>query len=97
CAEPAACASCHGMLRLERGTIRCVVCEAPGRCASCGATDFGIARRGAERVEEWVRGGATVPVALIDRDDAPRPPLEPEGLAGGAGALKNVGSPGMDI
>jgi primosomal protein N' (replication factor Y) (superfamily II helicase) len=97
CAEPAACASCHGMLRLERGTIRCVVCEAPGRCASCGATDFGIARRGAERVEEWVRGVATVPVALIGRDDAPRPPPEREVLVGGVDALKDVGSPGLDL
>ncbi len=97
CAEPAACASCHGMLRVERGTIRCVVCEAPGRCASCGATDFGIARRGAERVEEWVRGVATVPVSLIGRDDAPRPPLEREVLVGGADALKDVGSPGLDL
>ena len=97
CAEPAACASCHGMLRLERGTIRCVVCEAPGRCASCGATDFGIARRGAERVEEWVRGVATVPVSLIGRDDAPRPPLEREVLVGGVDALKDVGSPGLDL
>ena len=97
CTEPAACASCHGMLRLERGTIRCVVCEAPGRCASCGATDFGIARRGAERVEEWVRGVATVPVSLIGRDDAPRPPLEREVLVGGVDALKDVGSPGLDL
>jgi primosomal protein N' (replication factor Y) len=97
CAEPAACASCHGMLRLERGTIRCVVCEAPGRCASCGASDFGIARRGAERVEEWVRGIATVPVSLIGRDDAPRPPLEREVLVGGVDALKDVGSPGLDL
>ena len=72
CGEPAACAACLGMLRLERGSIRCVVCEAPGRCASCGATDFGIARRGAERVEEWARGVATVPVSLIGRDDPPR-------------------------
>jgi primosomal protein N' len=85
------------MLRLERGTIRCVVCEAPGRCASCGATDFGITRRGAERVEEWVRGVATVPVSLIGRDDPPRPPLEREVLVGGVDALKDVGSPGLDL
>jgi primosomal protein N' (replication factor Y) len=97
CAEPAACASCLGMLRLEGGTIRCVVCEAPGRCASCGATDFGIARRGAERVGEWARGVANVPVSLIGRDDPPRAPLEREVLVGGVDALKDVGSPGLDL
>ncbi len=97
CGEPAACASCLGMLRLERGSVRCVVCEAPGRCASCGATDFGIARRGAERVEEWARGVATVPVSLIGRDDPPRAPIEREVLVGGVDALKDVGSPGLDL
>lgn len=97
CGEPAACASCLGMLRLERGSIRCVVCEAPGRCATCGATDFGIARRGAERVEEWARGVANVPVSLIGRDDPPRAPLAREVLVGGLDALKDVGSPGLDL
>jgi primosomal protein N' (replication factor Y) len=97
CGEPAACASCLGMLRLERGSIRCVVCEAPGRCASCGATDFGIARRGAERVEEWARGVATVPVSLIGRDDPSRAPIEREVLVGGVDALKDMGSPGLDL
>jgi len=97
CGEPAACASCLGMLRLERGSIRCVVCEAPGRCASCGATDFGIARRGAERVEEWARGVAAVPVSLIGRDDPSRAPVEREVLVGGVDALKDVGSPGVDL
>jgi primosomal protein N' (replication factor Y) len=97
CGEPAACAACLGMLRLERGAIRCVVCEAPGRCASCGATDFGIARRGAERVEEWARGVATVPVSLIGRDDPPRAPLEREIVVGGVDALKDVGAPGLDL
>ena len=97
CGEPAACAACLGMLRLERGSIRCVVCEAPGRCASCGAADFGIARRGAERVEEWARGVATVPVSLVGREDPPRAPLEREVLVGGVDALKDVGSPGIDL
>jgi primosomal protein N' len=97
CGDPAACAACLGMLRLERGSIRCVVCEAPGRCASCGATDFGIARRGAERVEEWARGVATVPVSLIGRDDPPRAPLEREIVVGGVDALKDVGAPGLDL
>ncbi len=97
CGEPAACASCYGLLRLERGSIRCVVCEAPGRCASCGRTDFGVVRRGAERVEEWARGVATVPVSLVGRDDAPRPPHEREVLVGGVDALKDLGSPRLDL
>jgi primosomal protein N' (replication factor Y) len=97
CGDPAACASCFGLLRLERGSIRCVVCEAPGRCASCGRTDFGVVRRGAERVEEWARGVATVPVSLVGRDDPPRPPHEREVLVGGVDALKDLGSPGLDL
>ena len=97
CGEPAACASCFGLLRLERGSIRCVVCEAPGRCASCGRTDFGVVRRGAERVEEWARGVATVPVSLVGRDDPARLPHEREVLVGGVDALKDLGSPGLDV
>jgi len=97
CGEPAACALCYGLLRLERGSIRCVVCEAPGRCASCGRTDFGVVRRGAERVEEWARGVATVPVSLVGRDDPPRPPHEREVLVGGVDALKDLGSPRLDL
>ncbi|MGA9162108.1 MAG: hypothetical protein WB297_14750 [Actinomycetota bacterium] len=97
CGEPAACASCLGTLRLERGAIRCVVCEAPGRCASCGGSGFGVVRRGAERVEEWARGVATVPVSLVDRGDPPRLPSEREVLVGGVDALKDLGSPGLDL
>jgi len=97
CGEPAACASCFGLLRLERGSIRCVVCEAPGRCASCGRIDFGVVRRGAERVEEWARGIASVPVSLVGRDDPPRAPHEREVLVGGVDALKDFGSPGLDL
>ena len=97
CGEPAACASCLGLLRLERGSIRCVVCEAPGRCASCGSGDFGIARRGAERVEEWARGVATVPVSLVGGDEAPRAPSEREVLVGGVDALKDVGTRDLDL
>jgi len=97
CGEPAACAACHGMLRLERGSIRCVVCEAPGRCASCGASDFGVVRRGAERVEEWARSVAQVPVSLIERGDEARPVGEREVLVGGLDALKDLGPQGLDL
>jgi primosomal protein N' (replication factor Y) len=97
CGEPAACASCLGTLRLERGEIRCVVCQAPGRCASCGASDFGVVRRGAERVEEWARSLASVPVSLLGRGDAARPPLDPEVLVGGLDALKDLGPQTLDL
>jgi primosomal protein N' (replication factor Y) (superfamily II helicase) len=97
CGEPAACASCLGTLRLERGEVRCVVCEAPGRCASCGASDFGVVRRGAERVEEWARSVASVPVSLLGRGNAARPPFDPEVLVGGLDALKDLGPETLDL
>lgn len=97
CGELAACASCLGMLRQQRGTIRCVVCEAPGRCANCGASDFGVVRRGAERVEEWARGVAEVPVSLLGPDDPPRPPRGREVIVGGTDALKDLGPLGLDL
>jgi primosomal protein N' (replication factor Y) len=76
CGEPARCSACGGMLRQERGEVRCVVCESPGRCANCGGTAFGMLRGGAERVEEWAGRVASVPV----RRAAPR------GAAAGSGA-----------
>ena len=97
CGEPAACERCLGTLRRERGEIRCVVCGAPGRCASCGAADFGVVRRGAERVEEWARSVASAPVSLIGRNDPARPPGDPEVLVGGPDALKDLGPQGLDV
>jgi primosomal protein N' (replication factor Y) len=91
CGEPAACARCGGVLRLEEGRVRCAVCEAEGRCASCGASDFGIARGGAERVEEWAAALSAVPVRRSDR-------LRPGGVTvGGAEAVKDVDPPGLDL
>jgi primosomal protein N' (replication factor Y) (superfamily II helicase) len=97
CSEPASCASCGGVLRSEAGEIRCVVCEAPGRCANCGAVDFGLARGGAERVEEWVRGVASVPVARIGDGAGARPPGDAEILVGGLDTVKDVGAVGADL
>lgn len=97
CGEPASCAACGGALRLERGTLRCAVCEASGRCAACGGSDFGIARGGAERVEEWARGIARAPVALAGPGDRPRPPGDPEILVGGLEALKDFGAVELDL
>jgi primosomal protein N' (replication factor Y) len=97
CGEPAACGSCGGMLRAESGSIRCVVCEAPGRCAACGATDFGVSRGGAERVEEWARGVARVPVTRFGPTDRPRPPADAEVVVGGIDAVKDFGPVGLDL
>jgi primosomal protein N' (replication factor Y) len=94
CGEPGACAVCGGLLRAEGGEIRCVVCEAAGRCANCGATDFGVVRGGAEHVEEWASRAASVPVARIDGAWSP----EREGVVvGGIDAVKDVGAPDLDL
>jgi primosomal protein N' (replication factor Y) len=97
CGEPAACAACGGMLRREAGRVRCVVCGSDGRCAACGGTDFGIVRGGAERVEEWARRVAPVPVSRIGPEDTPRAPGPAEVLVGGVEAVKDLGPLGLDL
>ncbi|HEU4355475.1 MAG TPA: hypothetical protein VFT27_07795 [Actinomycetota bacterium] len=97
CGQPAACAVCGGTLRAEEGTVRCAVCGAQGRCAVCGATAFGVAPGGAERVEEWARRAAGVPVTRIGSDDPPRPPGPAEVLVGGVEAVKDLGPLGLDL
>jgi len=97
CGEPAACASCGGMLRSEEGSIRCTVCEARGRCAACGAENFGVARGGAERVEQWARGVAAVPVTRLRPSDRPRPPGDEEVVVGGIDAVKDFGALRLDL
>lgn len=96
CGEPAACAVCGGALRLERGALRCTVCEASGRCASCGAAVFGVARGGVERVEEWARTAASVPVTRLGSGSA-RAPGEHEIVVGGIDAVKDLGVSGLDL
>lgn len=97
CGEPAACAICRGPLRSEEGHVRCTVCGAEGLCAKCGASTFGLARGGVERVEEWARSVATVPVTRLGPEDLPRPPGEAEVLVGGLEALKDLGPVGVDL
>jgi len=97
CGEPAACEVCGGLLRVEGGRVRCAVCRADGRCASCGASNFGVARGGAERVEEWAGRIARVPVRRIGRGSAPRPPGPSEILVGGIEAVKDFGPLGLDL
>lgn len=97
CGEPAACAACGGTIRSEEGRVVCAVCGAAGRCAACGASDFGLARGGTERVEEWARRVAPVPVSRIGAEDTPRPPGEAEVLVGGVEAVKDFGPVGLDL
>lgn len=97
CGEAAACAACLGTMRVQRGSAMCVVCGAPGRCAACGATVFGVVRGGAERVEEWAAGIASVPVVHLPPDAEPRRPGEREVLVGGVDLLKDFGSVGLDL
>ena len=97
CGEPAACAVCGGTLRLEAGVVACAVCGSAGSCASCGAADFGLARGGAERVEEWTRRLVAVPVSRIGPDDEPRPPGAAEILVGGVEAVKDFGPVELDL
>ncbi len=95
CGSPAACASCGGVLRQTEGAVRCVVCEAPGVCAGCGASDFGIRRGGAERVEEWVSAVANVPVSRPARPRLPR--AGGEIVVGGPEDVRDLGPGGLDL
>ncbi|HEX6331953.1 MAG TPA: hypothetical protein VF129_11805 [Actinomycetota bacterium] len=97
CGEAAACAACGGPLRLESGVLRCTVCEADGRCPRCGSRDFGVARGGAERVEQWARGVAGVPVSRVASDSPARPPAEAEVVVGGIDAVKDLGTTDLDL
>ena len=97
CRQPAACGACGGMLRSEEGQVRCTVCEALGRCKHCGAQDFGLRRGGRERVEEWAVRAASVPVARLGPDDAPRLPEPGEILVGGPDDVRDFGRGGLDL
>jgi primosomal protein N' (replication factor Y) len=97
CGRPAACAACGGALRSEEGTVRCIVCEAPGRCAHCGASDFGLRRGGAERVEEWAGTVAPVPVRRVATRGRARLPKPNEILVGGAEAVRDLGPGDLEL
>jgi len=95
CGNPAACASCGGLLRVEDGRVRCIVCESDGVCSVCGGRTFGIRRGGAERVEEWVGGVTAVPVARPARPRLPRPAGEI--VVGGAESVRDLGPGELDL
>jgi primosomal protein N' (replication factor Y) len=85
------------MLRSEEGAVRCVVCEALGRCAHCGATDFGIRRGGAERIEEWAATIAPGPVRRIASRGRARLPKDGEILVGGPEAVRDLGAGALEL
>ncbi|HWL91761.1 MAG TPA: hypothetical protein VNP90_10405, partial [Actinomycetota bacterium] len=97
CGEPAACASCGGLLRASAGAVACVVCGAPGRCRSCGGSSFGVRRGGAEHVEEWAGRAAPVPVRRLAEDEPPRLPGPEEILVGGPDDVRDLGGGGLDL
>ena len=94
CGEPARCGACGGIIRQAEGRIACAVCGARGRCGSCGSVDLGIRRGGAERVEEWAARLATVPVRRI-KGRGPEP--GDAVVVGGPDAVKDVGTPALDL
>ncbi|MGH2630216.1 MAG: hypothetical protein ACRDHI_06620, partial [Actinomycetota bacterium] len=97
CGRPAACATCGGVLRSSERSVRCVVCEAPGRCRHCDGTDFGLRKGGEERVEEWAARASSVPVRRLGEDDEPRLPVEGEVLVGGPDDVHDYGEGGLEL
>jgi primosomal protein N' (replication factor Y) len=97
CGEPAACASCGGLLRAAEGKLACVVCGAPGRCRSCRGTSFGLRRGGAEHVEEWAGRVAPVPVRRLREDEPARLPGREEILVGGPDDVRDLGPGDLDL
>lgn len=97
CGEPAACAVCRGVIVVEGGRAVCRVCGTQGRCAACGEGSFGIERGGVERIAQWARTIARVPVM---RDAVGAGPGAPSGrgiLIGTAASVKDVGQRSMDL
>jgi primosomal protein N' (replication factor Y) (superfamily II helicase) len=97
CGEPAACASCGGLLRAAEGAVTCVVCGAAGRCRSCGASSFGVRRGGAEDVEGWAGRAAPVPVRRLRDGEQARLPGSAEILVGGADDVRDLGTGDLDL
>ncbi|HSJ50605.1 MAG TPA: hypothetical protein VLA90_04865, partial [Actinomycetota bacterium] len=61
------------------------------------SSDFGVARGGAERVEQWVRGLAGVAVSRLGANEPARAPGAAEILVGGIDAVKDLGVSGLDV
>jgi primosomal protein N' (replication factor Y) len=96
CGQAAICAQCRGTIALERGETRCRACGATGTCANCGGTTFGVERAGTERVTEWAKRQASVPVILA----GPTPEEEPgpgRVIVGTAAAVNDLGRRDLDL
>jgi primosomal protein N' (replication factor Y) len=91
CGEPARCGVCAGPIVVRRGRPACGVCDAEGRCATCGGMTFGVERGGAERIQEWAAGLTGRAVGRVDEAGESILP-EPGGiLVGTASAVKDYG------
>jgi primosomal protein N' (replication factor Y) len=98
CGEPAACATCHGPIVVEKGKAVCRVCGADGVCSSCGGPTFGVERGGAERIAEWAARIASVPVDSPPvAADVVGAPVAGRVLVGTAAAVKDVGPRSLDL
>ncbi|HEX9235239.1 MAG TPA: hypothetical protein VF972_03045, partial [Actinomycetota bacterium] len=97
CGHEAACALCRGELIAARGEITCRACGAPGRCANCGSERFGLERAGTERIAQWAKGVAKVPVVLSSTSGPPDQPGEGRIVVGTAAAVKDVGPRALDL
>ena len=86
--EPAACAACLGMLRLEARQHPVRGLRGAGALRLVRATDFGIARRAPSASRSGPGGVATAPVSLIGSRRPTPAPLEREIVVGGVDALK---------
>ncbi|HEX9824846.1 MAG TPA: hypothetical protein VGB51_10715 [Actinomycetota bacterium] len=91
CKEPARCDACSGIITVSRGVATCTVCDRAARCPVCGSTDFGVERRGIERVEEWARHVSGLPVERIEEGDEAVPPAPDRVLVGTSAAVKDFG------
>lgn len=97
CGEPAACAVCRGTIVVEGGRATCRVCRTPGRCAACGNGSFGVERGGVERIAQWARSIAGVPVLRDAAGAGPGERSAPGILVGTAASVKDVGRRQMDL
>ena len=91
CKEPARCEVCGGAIAVKKGAATCAVCGRAGRCASCGGGDFGVERRGLERIGEWARNVTRLPVSSVEEGEEARPPAADTVIVGTAAAVKDFG------
>ncbi len=97
CGTPAACSLCRGVVVLERGAAVCRACGAPARCVRCGGVVFGVQRGGTERIVQWARGIAHVPVEPGAPDPRGVTPGPGHVVVGTAAMVEDVGPLRLDL